>query len=316
MTPRFTSWTIVLLLFSSTSLAQIGGAPGSYSRLGFGARGMGMGNAMTAVVTGEVSGYYNPAAIPLSEHRNASGSFGLLSLDRSLNFLCYTQTLPPDAGISTGLINSGVSNIDGRDPDGEQTGPMRTSEDQAFLGFGLKFRSGFSIGLNLKILYYHLYTDLTSVTAGLDFGLLYRVDKALTLGLTVKDVNSKYKWDSTPLYAEQGTTIQDNFPMLITAGIAYVLPDSIGLLSAEVQFTNVNTILVRAGAEVPIIPEVTIRAGVDRIDLKEKGAGVSPAFGFTIARGLSGWTPSISYVYVLEPFAPTGMHVISLGVIF
>jgi hypothetical protein len=307
---------IVLLLAGSTSLAQIGGAPGSYSRMGFGARGMGMGNAMTAVLSGDVIGYYNPAIIPLAAYRNASGSFGFLSLDRSLNFLSFTQTLPPDAGVSAGLINAGVSNIDGRDADGEQTGSLKTSEDQVFLGFGLKFMSGFSFGLNLKILYYHLYTDLTSVTAGLDFGLLYRVNNALTFGLTVKDVNSKYKWDSTPLYSEQGISNQDEFPLLVTAGAAYMLPDSIGMISADIEFSNVRTRVLRVGAEVPIIPEVTLRAGVDRIDLKEKGTGASPAFGFTIARGFQGWTPSITYVYIIEPFAPTGMHMISLGVIF
>ncbi len=316
MMRRLGSWIAALVLIGSSSFAQIGGAPGAYSRMGFGARGMGMGNAMTAVVSGDVIGYYNPAIIPLAEYRNASGTFGLLSLDRSLNFIGFTQTLPPDAGVSAGLINAGVSNIDGRDADGEQTGMMKTSEDQAFLGFGLKFKSGLSFGLNLKILYYHLYTNFTSVTAGLDFGVLYRVNNSLTLGLTVRDVNSKYKWDSTPLYAEQGTTSQDNFPLLFTGGIAYMLPDSIGLLSTDLEISNVRTRILRVGAEIPIIREVTLRAGVDRIDLKEKGMGASPAFGFTIARGFVGWTPSITYVYIVEPFAPTGMHVITLGAIF
>ena len=316
MNPRLGSWTAALFLIGSSSFAQIGGAPGAYSRMGFGARGMGMGNAMTAVVSGDVIGYYNPAVIPLAEYRNATGTFGLLSLDRTLNYIGFTETLPPDAGISAGLINAGVSNIDGRDLDGEQTGLLKTSEDQVFLGFGLRFKSGFSFGLNLKILYYHLYTDFTSVTAGLDFGVIYRVDNALSLGLTVKDVNSKYKWDSTPLYADQGTTSQDDFPLLIAGGIAYLLPDSIGLLSADIEISNVRTRILRVGAEIPIIREVTLRAGVDRIDLKDKGMGASPAFGFTIARGLQGWTPSITYVYIIEPFAPTGMHVITLGAIF
>jgi len=316
MTCRFSSWMAALVLIGSSSFAQIGGAPGAYSRMGFGARGMGMGNAMTAVLSGDVIGYYNPAVIPLAEYRTASGTFGLLSLDRTLNFLGFSQTLPPDAGVSAGLINAGVSNIDGRDADGEQTGLMKTSEDQVFLGFGLKFRSGLSFGLNLKVLYYHLYTDFTSVTAGLDFGVIYRFDNALTLGFTVRDINSKYKWDSTPLYAEQGTSSQDYFPLLFTGGIAYMLPDSIGLISADMEISNVRTRILRVGAEVPIIREVTLRAGVDRIDLKEKGMGASPAFGFTIARGFQGGIPSITYVYIIEPFAPTGMHVITLGAIF
>ncbi len=316
MTRRLGTSMIMTLIAGSAALAQIGGAPGSYSRMGFGARGMGMGNAMTAVISGDVSGYYNPAVIPLAPYRDISGSFGLLSLDRSLNFIGFTETLPPDAGVSAGLINAGVSNIDGRDEDGVQTGLMKTSEDQLFLGFGLKFQSGFSFGLNLKVLYYHLYTDFTSVTAGLDFGVMYRANSALTFGVTVKDVNSKYKWDSTPLYSDQGTTSEDPFPLLVTGGAAWMLPDSIGLISSDIEFSNVNTAFLRVGAEIPVVRELTLRAGIDRIDLKQKGTGASPAFGFTITRALGDWTPSVTYVYVVEPFAPSGMHVITLGVIF
>jgi hypothetical protein len=316
MNRRLALSLIVTLIAGSSAPAQMGGAPGSYSRMGFGARGMGMGNAMTAVISGDVGGYYNPAAIPLAPYRTLSGSFGLLSLDRSLNFIGFTQTLPPDAGVSAGLINAGVSNIDGRDEDGVQTGLMKTSEDQAFLGFGLKFQSGFSVGVNLKILYYHLYTNFTSVTAGLDFGVMYRANSALTFGLTIKDVNSKYKWDSTPLYSDQGTTSDDAFPLLLTGGAAWMLPDSIGLISSDIEFSNIRTVFLRLGAEIPVIRELTLRAGIDRIDLKQKGTGASPAFGFTLGRALSGWTPSVTYVYVVEPFAPSGMHVITLGVIF
>ena len=316
MTRRPGMLMIVTLLAGSAAFAQIGGEPGAYSRMGFGARGIGMGNAMTAVISGDIGGYYNPAAIPLAPYRTLTGSFGLLSLDRSLNFIGFTQTLPPDAGVSAGLINAGVSNIDGRDEDGVQTGSMKTSEDQVFLGFGLKFQSGFSAGVNLKILYYHLYTDFTSVTAGLDFGVMYRANSDLTFGLTLKDVNSKYKWDSTPLYSDQGTTSDDLFPLRLTAGAAWALPDSIGLLSSDIEFSNARTVFLRVGAEIPVIRELTLRAGIDRIDLKQNGTGASPAFGFTIGRALSGWTPSVTYVYLVEPFAPSGMHLITLGVIF
>ena len=121
---------IVVVLASSAAYSQMGGAPGAFSRLGFGARGMAMGNAMSAVSSGDLAGYYNPALLPYAPGRYGAASFGFLSLDRTLNFLQYTQPLPPMAGLSLGIINSGVSNIDGRDSDGEPTGPMKTSENQ------------------------------------------------------------------------------------------------------------------------------------------------------------------------------------------
>ena len=307
---------VLEVLSNSPAAAQIGGKPGAFSRLGFGARGIGMGNAMTAVTTGDIVSYYNPALLPWMEYRQASASYGILSLDRTLNFLSFSQTLPPNAGISLGIINSGVTNIDGRDSDGEPTGLLQTSENQFFLGFSARFKGGFSIGLNIKFLYYHLYTDMTSTTVGVDFGALLPVGESLTLGATVRDINSKYKWNTTQLYGQQGGDTEDPFPLLYTIGAAYRLPDSLGIVSGDLEISNASTITTRFGLEVPLIPEITVRAGVDRIDMKEKGNGISPAFGFTARKDIGGWIPAVHYAYVIEPFSPSGTHIISLSVIF
>ncbi len=312
-------WAAAILLCVAARLApaQIGGEPGAYSRMGFGARGAGMGNAMTAVTGGDISAYYNPALLPYTEYRFATAAFGVLSLDRRLNFLGYGQALPPNAGISAGIINAGVSDIDGRDAEGVQTGALKTSENQAFLGFGLQMKSGWSIGINVKFLYYHLYTDMTSTTAGIDLGALVPVGSSVTIGFTVRDLLSKYKWDSSPVYGSlQGSSVSDEFPERYTLGAAWRLPDSLGIVAADLELTNRSTRTLRLGVEVPLIPEVTVRAGIDRIDLKEKGNGVAPAFGFTLRRPLEGIVPALHYAYVIEPFAPSGMHLISIAAEF
>jgi hypothetical protein len=309
---------LLLLLVAATTIstAQVGGLPGAFSRLGFGARGAGMGNAMTAVITGDIVGYYNPALLSFAESRSASASFGILSLDRRLNFVSYTQALPPNAGISAGIVNSGVSKIDGRDIDGEQTGDMKTSENEIFLSFANRMKSGFSIGVTLKLLYYQLYTDVSSSTVGFDLGVLIPVGSSMTLGATVRDINSKYRWDTSPIYGQQGSTTSDEFPLLFTIGAAYKLPDSIGLVSAELEATNKKTFTGRMGVEVPIIPEVTVRGGLDRVDLKESGNGIRPTIGFSLRRNLDTWTPALHYAFVIEPFAPAPMHLISLSANF
>jgi hypothetical protein len=306
-----------MLAFAGSAPAQIGGLPGEFSRMGFGARGAGMGNAMAAVTSGDLFSYYNPAVLPFAEYRIASAALGVLSLDRKLNFLGYSQALPPNAGISVGLINAGVSNIDGRDADGEPTGSLRTSENEIYLGFATRLKVGIALGVNVKLLYYHLYTDISSTTAGVDLGALYPLNDALTLGLTVRDIESRYKWDSSPLYGSlHGVQVEDKFPVLYTFGVAYKLPDSLGIADADFEFSSENTLIARVGAEVPIIPELTIRAGIDRIDLKEKGNGIRPAFGFTVRKSFDGFTPSLHYAYVIEPFAPAGMHLLTLAASF
>ncbi len=306
---------IIVFMASAPCVAGTGGKAGAFSRMGFGARGMGMGNAMTGVTEGEVFGYYNPATIPLSSYKTISASFGILTLDRKMNFLGYSQPIKPSAGLSVGLINSGVSDIDGRDSDGEQTGALRTSENQLYLAFANRFKAGFSLGISFKLYYHHLYTDVSTTTVGIDVGLLIPIAENLSLGATVRDINSQYKWDTSELYGQGGNTTIDKFPILYTIGAAYALPDSIGLVSVDLEASNQSTAIARIGIEAPIVPELTLRGGLDRVDLREEGNGVRPAFGFTLARSFSeSWTPALTYAYVIEPFATSGLHMISLSV--
>jgi hypothetical protein len=292
--------------------------------MGFGARGTGMGNAMIAVPSGDVNGYYNPAILPYSGYRNLSASFGILALDRRLNFLSYAQPVDPNAGIAFAIINSGVSEIDGRDSDGEQTGPLQTSENQAILSFGTRFSGGFSLGVSIKLLYYHLYTDVTSVTVAVDAGLFIPVSSKLSIGATVRDIGSKYKWDTSTLFGQNGDNIEDAFPLLYGVGVGYEIGDSVGLIAVDLEASNESTILGRAGLEYYVIPELTLRGGVDRIDLREDGAGIRPSAGFTLRKYLqdddlplvSPDLIALNYTYVIEPFVSTGIHMISLSVGF
>jgi hypothetical protein len=306
----------LILLTCNVAICQLGGTPGAYSRMGFGARGLGMGNAMSAVVAGDIVGYYNPALGPWAGQPHVSATYGVLSLDRTLNFLSFTTPLRPSAGVTVGVINAGVSEIDGRDANGKQTGPMKTSEDLVILGFGNRFPGGITVGISLKLLYYHLYTDVSSTTAGVDAGVLMPAAKNLTISFVVRDIGSKYKWDTSPLLGQQGKTSEDAFPMLYTVGAAYILPDTLGLVSAEVELSNQKTFVGRFGLEVPLVPELTVRGGIDRIDFREKGNGIRPALGFSAQKELRGWIPAVSYAYVFEPFSPTGMHLVSVSVKF
>ena len=310
------AWLLAAMVMPVAAGAQIAGQPGAFSRLGFGARGMGMGNAMAAVRQGDVASYYNPALLPWMETRHGTAAVGILSLDRRLNYLGASFPLPPAAGVSVGLINAGVSGIDGRDSDGEPTGELSTSENEAYLGFGIKFKPGFSLGVNLKLLYYKLYENISSTTFGFDIGGAYPVTQDVTVAVTVKDLNSKYSWDTSDLYGQNGQTNTDRFPLLYTGAVAYALPDSLGLVAAEFEASNASSMIMRAGAEVNLVPELTVRAGVDRIDLKDEGNGVKPTFGLTARTSLGTWTPAITYAFVIEPFAPNGMHVISLAILF
>ncbi len=307
---------LALILVAAEAQAQTAGTAGAFARMGFGARGMGMGNAMTAVITGDPSTYYNPAVAAFAAERTAGATFGVLSLDRTLNFLSYTQAIKPQAGLSFGLINSGVRNIDGRDADGNPTGPLSTFEDQFYFSFSNRVADALALGVTIKLYYSQLYDQVKSSTVGFDLGGLYRLTDRLSVGLAVQDINSKYKWDSKPLYDLNGRTTEDDFPTLYRLGAAYALPDPAATLSAEFERSSAGTTIVRAGVEVAPVENFAVRGGIDRGDFSTDATGIKPSFGFRARNSFNGWTPALDYAYVIESFAPNGMHILTLSVAF
>ncbi len=100
------------------------------------------------------------------------------------------------AGISAGIINSGVGKIDERDGNDIKTGELSTSENQFFLGIAKSFSDKLSIGVEVKFYYYKLYQGITSSAFGLDIGGLYKINDQFNVSFVIADINSKYEWNS------------------------------------------------------------------------------------------------------------------------
>ena len=197
---------------------------------------MGMGNAATAVVSGAVSTYYNPALGAFATSQSAGATFGILSLDRSLNFLSYTTPVKPLAGLSFSLINAGLHDIDGRDANGQHTEDYSTMENQIAMSFSNRVDERVSIGVNVKFLYSRLFEGVKSTTVGFDLGAAARLSDELTLGAAVIDLGSKYRWDTKEIYGENGRQTEDKFPSLRKIGLAYA-PAGLGAIVAA-EFEN------------------------------------------------------------------------------
>lgn len=292
----------------------LGGSPGAPFRMGFGAKGIAMGNAVVAANDGDIVGYQNPALLPFQLAPTAAVSVGVLSLDRSLNFFSYSQALKPTAGISFGLINAGVGNIEGRDRDGERTETYSTSENAFLFSFALRTSDAFSLGLTAKLFYYALFTDVSSTTVGFDVGAAYSISSDFHLGLTVHDIASKYRWETTRLYGREGNSTTEYFPVRIRFGAHYTLDSWKTQLGIESELVQ-GTVLYRVGFVQPLIDALVFRLGVDQISPAGHVAS-KPSFGFSFSSSLMQWKPTVHYAFVLEPYAPSAMHVISVALSF
>lgn len=315
------------VVFSQSKVSEISSMPGAFSRMGFGARGMGMGNSISAVKQGNLSTYYNPALAAFQEGSLFQTSYSFLSLDRSLNFLSFGKkfefgkkempdgTIKPrsTAGISIGIINSGVSQIDGRDNQGNQTGDLSTSQNQFYLALANKFSEKLSIGIAFKFYYYKLYEDITSTSLGFDIGALYSVSDALSLSFVLTDINSKYEWDTGDIYGSDGNITKVKFPLLKKIGAAYNFKEQGLIASLEFESSNGGTNILRGGGEYNIYDNLYLRAGFDKFNLSNSDFPVRPSFGFSYFYDSSSFRLGVDYAFVVEPYSSSDQHIVGVN---
>ncbi|RPI17009.1 MAG: hypothetical protein EHM58_10855 [Ignavibacteriae bacterium] len=311
---RISKYTFIfVILFSITPLySQLAGFAGVFTRMGFGARGISMGNAMSSVTSGDVVGYYNPALSSFQNEHLINVGYSFLSFDRGLNFLSYTKNfkLPnqPDeggAGITFSVINSGVTNIDGRDPDGFQTEEYYTSENQFTFAPAIQVSPRVSIGVAFKFYWSRLFEGVTATSLGFDGGVLFKASDRLNLALTVKDINSKYEWKTNDLYGQYGNTTLDKFPRLHTLGVSYLLPNNLGLVSADYEVSNKKSQILRMGYEITPMKDISFRAGFDRFDLtsSDKFGNSNVMFGIGYQKEVKNYVIGLNYSFVMEAYS-------------
>lgn len=323
---------IILLVISffnlkaQTQFSEISTKVGAFARMGFGARGIGMANSLSSVNQGNIVSYYNPANIVFQNDNLIQTGYTILSLDRSLNFLSFTKkfefgkkedsdgNIKPrsTAGISIGLINSGVSNIDGRDGQGKQIGTFSTSENQFFVSVANKFSEKLSIGINFKFYYYKLFENFSASGFGLDLGALYSINQNMNVAFVIVDLNSKYNWDSGKLYGTNGTTTVDKFPLIKKIGFSYKVQNDL-LTTIEYESSNANTSYLRFGAEYNPIENLYFRTGIDKINLNNFEIPIRPTFGFSYFYTIKNYIIGIEYAFAYEPYSSGDQHIIGIN---
>jgi hypothetical protein len=304
------TYIILFLIISSTAYSQLGGLAGAFTRMGFNARGISMGNAMTSIITGDVSGLYNPALSSFQDDHLINLSYSFLSLDRNLNFVSYTKNfkLPNQnqggAGITFAWVNAGVNNIDGRDADGFSLGELTTFENEFLFAPSIRVSEKISIGVGFKLYYAKLYEGITATSFGFDVGGLYIVNDKINVGISARDFNSEYEWNTTDIYGQFGNQTKNKFPKIYTLGVSYLLPNNFGLVSIDYETSNKKSNIIRIGTEISPVKDIKFRAGADRFDMSAQDivGGTRAMFGLGYQKAFKSYVVGIDYSFVLEPY--------------
>lgn len=306
--------TVAILIISITTFAQPSGFAGSFSRLGFGPRGMAMGNALTATEVQGIYGYYNPA---LAVHAHAGNqvdiSTSIMSFDRTLHSLSGTFILPPSAGINIALLNANITDIDGRTTSGYYTSDLATHEYQLMTAFGVNIHQKVAAGIGVKINLADYHSGLANAQGvGFDIGILYKVRDNISLGITAQDLLSSYSWNSGELYGDESSgESTDNFPARFTlGGSCHIQPGVLIAVSYGWLVHKSQTFQqIRLGGSWQIHERISLRAGWQFDDLEHIAISNRPGTGFSVHLPFDILAPSIDYAFVLEPNQISSMHV-------
>lgn len=300
----------------SVSFSQTGGLAGAFSRMGFGPRGMAMGNALTSVTDQGIYSYYNPAlAAQVASGSQVDFATAAMSFDRSFNTANGTFRLPPSAGISLSLINANVADIDGRSIDGYDTGTLKTHEYQIASALGIEISSGFSLGIGLKYFIADYHSDLSNAkTLALDFGALYTFSDRLKAGFTVQDLLASYSWNSGTLFGDDSSARTNDFPTQFRVGLSYY-PFSELLLSLEggyITHENFSANNFRIGSSYDLHERLTLRAGWQIDDLSSLKSSNHFSTGFSVHLPFDFLSPSVDYAFIQERNYISFMHTFGL----
>jgi len=312
---------------------------GAFSRMGFDARGIALGNALVAAPSSDVSGYYNPALLPQASGQRVAGAAALLAYDRQLQSLEFTAPLGPTAGIGVGLLHAGVGEIDGRDANGIHTETLSTDEFALSLSFGNRFAERLAVGASLTLYQSDVLPDTDPVRGfGVDLGVTYELSSQVQVAGAVTDLLAKYEWDTGGVSGQSRT---DRFPVRVLVGGSYETGDGRLRLLGEVEArfvgrdrreigrvatttggprTETRTegslrrgLRGRVGAAYQPVDILTLRAGLDRLGVRGT-EGVRPSAGFGLRQEVGELDVRVGYAAALEPNVRTIMNVGSLEI--
>lgn len=319
---------------SGVSHAQEGVGVGAFSRIGFNARGLAMGNALVADSSADMSPYYNPALLPSASRQRVAATAALLAYDRQLQSLEFTTPLGPTAGVGLGLIHAGVTGIDGRNSDGVHTQDLSTDEFALSLSFGNRFLDRLSAGVSLTLYQSDVVPNAGPVRGfGVDLGVTYQVTSRVRLAGTVSDLLAKYEWDTGSV---NGRSRVDHFPVRVQLGGSFISRNGRLRFLAEIESRTVkrdrqtidrvittsagprreyrtetfrlHSLRGRVGAAYQPLDILSLRAGLNHIGVGSAD-GLQPSAGFGLRQEVGELDLRISYAAALEPYVRTLMNV-------
>lgn len=288
--------------------------PGDFLRMGVGARAMGMGNAYNAMEGDIFSSYYNPAGLASIHGKQLALSHRYMTMDRYFTHLALGGKIGPDASFAFSWIGAGTEEIQGRDLNGNRTGNLKDSRNSFGVSFSKNINRYVAIGITPKLSLWKLADD-DARAFGADVGILVRPLECLNAAFVVRDINSRFTWESKRwgdvIGAADGQAMEkeDKFPLYYTFGAAWTGIGDRLVISGMVESVEDNPAGFDFGASYAVNRLFTVRGGVynytrtDGLDFGSVTGGFSLRVTGTIA---------FDYTFASDSVENDRLHLFSL----
>lgn len=285
------------------------GRTGAFLRLGLGARSRGMGGTYTAIADNSTAAYYNPAGLAFLQTREVNLTYSLMSFDRIFNSAGFSRPLPPSAGFSIGIVQSGFSESDARTSNGDVLDQIEDTKIAVMMGFALRISERVAIGITPKWLHSKVY-DVSASSVGFDVGAMVTLREHLTVGLALKEIGQKFKYTRDPR-GEGDETTTDRLPLTMRTGIAYRhewKAATVRALLLGVDFESVagQSGRFHFGVESNFLDAFLLRLGLDDRDLTA---------GFSIPFRVHDYRLQVDYAFIHDSREgiETGSHDVGIN---
>lgn len=282
---------LLMLIFSDGFADDHGGQAGPFLRVGLGTRPRGMGGTYTAIADNSTAAYYNPGGLGFVEHPEVSLTYSAMSFDRTFNSVGFSRAIPPAAGFSIGVLQSGFAETDARASNGDVIGSIDDSQYAIMMGFALRFGDRVAVGIAPKWLYSKVY-DVSATSVGLDIGAMVKIRPNFTVGLAVKELGQKLKYTRDPSGQGDETTT-DRLPITTRAGVAYRMPlDGTSrslLVTSDLESTAGQPVKIHIGMEADVLDKFALRLGIDDKDFTA---------GFSIPVTVHDYSLLVEYAFI------------------
>jgi len=258
---RFIAGLLVFLMLTSVASAKDPQAGReSMFILGAGVRALGMGGAYSAFADDASGAYWNPAGLSLLEYRELSAMHVSLYEDTRYDFGALAWPVLDVGTIGLGGIILGTSDIQYRDVHGP-TEKHDYSTGQYWASFGTRIFRSLHGGVNFKLLNESL-GDFSATTASIDFGMLMRLHRFLSIGVNAQDIIAG---------GLKLASYEEDIPYNIKGGIGIQYTNKLNTFgfraAGDVDKTEGQPAIAHFGGEVSIQSRYFARAGYDREEM-------------------------------------------------